>query len=381
MYCLRRRAGRALARTLAAGLLAANMFAALPAAASADGYDLSAPAAVGKVLPNDWHISPAGSQVTLGNLPTNGVLSPDGRYLAVTNNGCTTKTEEVSIVDLKTGAKVSSAQVNSSFIGLAFNKTGDRLYVSGGNDGKIYIFSFQGGTLTTAGAVPVPNYPAGLALLPDGKLAVAENMGDKIALVDPGAGKITAEIPVGRYPYQVTVSRDGKVIYVSNWGSGSVSVVDPAKKTESRQIATGKLPEALVLSADGGRLYVANTNSDNVSVIDPAAGKVVRSIDLHFKGLPAGAAPTGLALSPDGGRLYVSLAGANADAVVDPASGKVAGYIPAGWYPTGVLYNAVLNQVITLNGKGLGTGPNPDGPKPGTNAPNQSQYDYNMITI
>lgn len=119
MIGLRRRAGRALVRTLAAGLLAANAFAALPAAASLGDYDLSAPAALGKVLPNDWHINPAGTQVTLDNLPTNGVISPDGRYLAVTNNGCTTKTEEVSIVDLKTGTKVSDAQVKSSFIGLA----------------------------------------------------------------------------------------------------------------------------------------------------------------------------------------------------------------------------------------------------------------------
>src|SRR5208283_5133317 len=184
----------------------------------------------------------------------------------------------------------------------------------------------------------------------------------------------------GRYPYRVTVAKDGKSFYVSNWGSDSVSVIDLIAKKEAQQIQVGKLPEAMELTGDGRRLYVANTNSDSVSVIETASDKVAQTIDLSFKGLPLGAAPTGLALSPDGDSLYVSMAGINADAVVDLKNNKIKGYIPAGWYPTAVFYNPQLNQVITLSGKGLGTGPNPNGPKPGANVPNQDQYIYNMIS-
>ncbi|VBB05900.1 phosphoesterase [Lucifera butyrica] len=371
---------KSVTRTLALGLLIGGIIAGPVQAAPHSDYDLNSPATVGQVLPNDWHISPAGTQVTLGNLPTNGVISPNGRFLAVTNNGCSPKTQEISIVDLKVNKKIDSVQVPSSFLGIAFSRNGDKLYVSGGNDNKVYVFSFNDGKLTQNGSISVPNYPAGMALLADGTLAVAENLGDQIALIDTATAQITKEIPVGRYPYWVTPAPDGTTLYVSNWGSDSISQVDLLSGTATRQINVGKLPEMMALAANGNTLYVANTNSDSVSVIDTASAQVTKTFDLHFKGLPSGAAPTGLALTPDNSRLFVSLAGANADAVVDTNSGTVQGYIPTGWYPTQVLYNAALKQVVTLNGKGLGLGPNLDGPKPGTNAPNQSQYDYSMIT-
>ncbi len=359
--------------------LVANLCGAVSVMAAADNYDLASPAVVGKVLPNDWHISPAGVQVTVGNLPTNGAITPDGRYLAVTNNGCSRNVQEISVVDLKLGNKVSSVSVPSGFIGVVFSRNGRELYVSGGNDDRVYLFHFSDGLLSPDGSIHVAGYPAGIALLPGGGLAVAENTGDSLAMVDIRSRKVVNEIPVGRYPYWVTAARDGKSLYVSNWGSDSVSVIDLNKKKEVKRISVGKLPEAMVLSGDGGRLYVANTNSDSVSVIETAGGKTAGSIDLSFKTLPAGAAPTGLALSPADNCLYVSLAGINADAVVDLKKDKIKGYIPAGWYPTAVFFNPLLDQVITLSGKGLGIGPDPNGPKPGTDAPNQSQYDYSMI--
>ncbi len=365
---------------LVIALMVANVYTARLVKAAAGNYGPASQTVVGKVLPNDWHISPAGVQVIVGNLPTNGAITPDGRYLAITNNGCSKDTQEISIIDLKAGKKVNSTLVSSSFIGVAFDQNGLELYVSGGNDHKVYLFSFAGGVLTPDGSIPVAGYPAGMALLADGSLAVAENTTDRIALVDVQLRKVTTEIPVGRYPYWVTAARDGKSFYVSNWGSDSISVIDLVAKKEVKQIRVGKLPEAMVLSGDGRRLYVANTNGDSVSVIESASSKLAQTIDLSFKGLPIGAAPTGMALSPGGDSLYVSLAGINADAVVDLNNNKIKGYIPAGWYPTAVFYNPQFNQVITLSGKGLGTGPNPDGPKPGTNAPNQGQYVYNMIS-
>jgi len=371
---------RRLIRFLVIALMLVNVFTTRRVMAEAGNYDPANQAKVGKVLPNDWHISPAGVQVTVGNLPTNGALTPDGLYLAVTNNGCSKDTQEISIIDLKVGKKVSSALVPASFIGVAFGQNGRELYVSGGNDDKVYLFSFTDGVLTPDGSIPVAGYPAGMALLADGSLAVAENTSDGIALVDVQLRKVTTEIPVGRYPYWVTVAKDGKSLYVSNWGSDSVSVIDLIARQEVKQIRVGKLPEAMVLSGDGGRLYVANTNSDSVSVIDTTSGKWAQTIDLSFKGLPIGAAPTGLALSPDGDSLYASLAGINADAVVDLNNNTIKGYIPAGWYPTAVFHNPQFNQLITLSGKGMGTGPNPDGPKPGTNVTNQGQYVYNMIS-
>src|SRR5712692_8609976 len=39
------------------------------------------------MLANGWRLAPAGRHLTVGTLPLNLALSPDGRYAVVTNNG------------------------------------------------------------------------------------------------------------------------------------------------------------------------------------------------------------------------------------------------------------------------------------------------------
>src|SRR5205823_1987861 len=70
-----------------------------------------------------------------------------------------------------------------------------------------------------------------------------------------------------------------------------------------------------------------------------------------------------LALSPDGRTLYVAMAGSNAVAVVrlDAKGMRVAGLIPVGWYPTAVAASADGRTLYVANGKGNGSGANPDG--------------------
>jgi hypothetical protein len=81
-----------------------------------------------------------------------------------------------------------------------------------------------------------------------------------------------------------------------------------------------------------------------------------------------------LALSPDGTRLFAAEADANAVATFDlsastadaPAAtgqDKLAGRIPVGWYPTGLV--VLGDTLLVANGKGAGTGPNPNRPHPG----------------
>jgi hypothetical protein len=81
---------------------------------------------------------------------------------------------------------------------------------------------------------------------------------------------------------------------------------------------------------------------------------------------PLGMTPSGLGLSPDGKQLFVACSDGNVAAVVDVSgdSSMVEGFIPTGWYPTAVraLPNGTL---VVLNGKGLRSYPNPNGPSPG----------------
>jgi YVTN family beta-propeller protein len=139
---------------------------------------------------------------------------------------------------------------------------------------------------------------------------------------------------------------------------GSVSVVTKVGKGWSiTSIAVGGHPSGMVASPKGRLLYVANANSDTVSVIDTTTDTVVRTIDCKPEGrLPFGTGTNALAISPDGRTLYVANGTGNCIAVVrlgDPS--QVVGMIPTGWYPGAVRVSADGKRLFVANVKGHGS--------------------------
>jgi len=114
---------------------------------------------------------------------------------------------------------------------------------------------------------------------------------------------------------------------------------------------------------------VAAANTNNVYAVAVSSGNqlsVVESINVSMTPRqPLGMTPSALALSSDGKRLYVACSDANAAAVVDVSEtrSRVEGFIPAGWYPTAVRA-LPSGGLVVVNGKGLRSYPNPDGPNP-----------------
>jgi hypothetical protein len=63
-------------------------------------------AAPSAMLPNGWHVTPAGAITPLGTLPLHMVEDPSGRWLAVTTGGY--GQNSVALVDEQTGKIVST---------------------------------------------------------------------------------------------------------------------------------------------------------------------------------------------------------------------------------------------------------------------------------
>ena len=125
-------------------------------------------------------------------------------------------------------------------------------------------------------------------------------------------------------------------------------------------------------------MFVANAHSDTVSVVSTATNAITHTILLQPTGDHglAGVTPTGLGLAPDESRLYVSLGDFNAVGVVDTSSYSLIGYIPAGWYPTGVVASPFKNQILVANAKGTRTRyPNPSYQQYSF----ANEYDLNLI--
>lgn len=327
------------------------------------------------------YITPQGEQTEVGSSPVNMKLSPDGRYIAVTDCGFR---EQLSIIDSATGKLVSKrvfagdrGDPSGLYYGLAFARTDGqtRLYVSRGAQDLISVYDFadDGSTklvtdINDAGPdnpANLPHHVSGLAVSPDGKTVYAVNnqtqiyngMHGSVTAFDAD-GKRLAEYPVGGYPMDIVCAATplGAKLFVSNERDGSVTAIDlPTGVTST--ISTGANPVSLLVNRAQTKLYVSNSCGDTVSVVDTKTDRVIQTILLRIgdlKGLP-GATPLGAALSPDEGQLYVSLADANAVAVVDAKRGSLYGFIPAGWGPTSAILSPDGRRLFVSNAKGVQT--------------------------
>jgi YVTN family beta-propeller protein len=324
-------------------------------------------------------------------------LSPDGKTLVVSNDG--QSTQSLMVIDRATGTVLQTIPYKAPealFVGVAFSPDGSRVYASAGGNNKIRVYTVDGQRLTEITPLELPKqidgkvinlYPAGLVVSADGsKLYVADNLGDRASVIDLMSGNVLANIPVGHNPYTVVLSLDGKSAYVSNWGENTVSVIDTATLKVTKTIGVDTHPSAMTLNPVYSELYVANSDSDTVSVIDTATNTVVRRIDLApYPGAKEGSSPNALTVSQDGRILYVANATNNDVAVIHRQQegshkDKVVALIPTAWYPTGLVLSPDGDRLYVLNAKGLGAGPNPNGPDPNKNpsAP-PDQYVGSMI--
>lgn len=352
------------------------MLCALAVLGSCQTVDRPGPLADGSVLlPNQWRLTPAGEQIPVGDLPLAMALSPDGRYLLVTNNGYAD--QYVSVIDVEARQETGRIPMTESWLGLAFSPSGNRVYVSGGGSDEIEVQRFEAGSVEAERTLPVkaandaaPYFVSGLAVSGDGKTLYACALRQsKLMVFDLASeGALPAYVDVGPFPYAVVLDEVGNRAFVSNWGDRSISVVDLDAGTESRRIPVGDHPNAMVISADARRLFVVSANSNELSVVDLDRLAVVSVVDLSpYPGAPpSGSTPNGVALSHDGSTLYVVNADNNSVSVMDVTGPepRFGGWIPTGWYPTAIATSADDGTLFIANGKGLGSRANPHGPQP-----------------
>ncbi len=318
------------------------------------------------VLPSGWRIRPAGRQVAVGTLPLNLITLSDGSLL-VTNNG--SGENGLMRIDPVGGGITWRYPLKAAWLGLARSGRDwrDTVWASGGGTNRVYRLAWLGGAgwttdTVTLGDTSAKVFAAGLAVVPArGLVAIIGNLSDSLYLIDAATLARRGTVVVGHRPY--TVVADSAHLYVSDWGDSTVSVIDlSASPPVRRSVFVGPHPSALALR--GHDLFVALAGANGVARIDLARGAVVEqltvALDLHA---PLGSDPNALALSPDGKTLFVAMAGNNAVAVVrlDARHMRVAGLIPVGWYPTALAVSPDGRTLYVANGKGSGSGANPDG--------------------
>jgi len=174
--------------------------------------------------------------------------------------------------------------------------------------------------------------PAGLA---QSRLLVDQKGDRSLAIVDPAAGKVVADVAEnGITGHEVAGSPDGRLAFVPIYGNSGVGkpgtdgrnivVVDVAAHKIVGNIAFdhGVRPHCAVFGPKDGMLYVSTELDHSITIINPKTLKIVGSI-------PTGQAESHMfVISHDGLRAYTANVGPGTVSVLDIKARKVLKIIP-----------------------------------------------------
>lgn len=171
-----------------------------------------------------------------------------------------------------------------------------------------------------------------------------EGSGD-VTVIDAKSQAVLATWPLGKRPRGITASSDGRFLYVALSGSPVAGpgvdehALPPADKGADGigvvNIRDGKLlrvihgvsdPEQIAVSRDGARLYVASEDTGMAIVLDIESGRVLAQIQV-------GEEPEGVAVTPDGKQIWVTSEVRNTVSVIDAVNFRLIGQIAVGERP------------------------------------------------
>ncbi len=323
------------------------------------------------LLPTGWSLTPAGRSLPLGDLPLNMVVSPDKKYLAVTNNG--QSRHSLQLINARKGRLLHSFEIPIAWLGLAFGDDSRTLYVSGGNSNNILRYDIKNRQLVLRDTInlgkPWPNRISPAGMCTDdrrGLLYVVTKENNSLYVIDTRTKSIVYRDVFGKELYTCALSPDRKKLYVTHWGGNELVVWDTDTRKTIARIPVGDNPNDLIINNNGTLAYVACADDNSVSVVDLNQNKVLETlVATLYPDAPTGSTSNSVALSPDEKTLYVANADNNCLAVFDVSEAGRShslGFIPTGWYPTCVRTNG--ESVFVANGKGFSSFPNPNGPNP-----------------
>jgi YVTN family beta-propeller protein len=219
----------------------------------------------------------------------------------ISGNTVTEANNPINIGNATNGKKIYPA-------GLALSKDNSIIYVTGHLTDDLRFYKTSDGT--TLGIVPVGHRPYATVLNRAGTLAFVSNWGtNTVSVVSLATKAVIATTVTGMHPCAMIANPVNDEIYVTNSDSDTVSVLNGLNGVLLRTISMrpsptaglGASPNALSISSDGKTLYVANAMANDVAVVALSTkGDAVKGL------IPTGWYPSAIALNATNSTLYVT---------------------------------------------------------------------------
>lgn len=162
-------------------------------------------------------------------------------------------------------------------------------------------------------------------------LIVLNKSDHNAALVNPRTHEVIAKLPTGQGPHEVTVSKNGRVAYVTNYGSfaifrneqqaeqrrmepgHTITVLDLKKKAvvATWDLGEYRQPHGIAVSENGKRVWVTAEANQAVLELDAKTGKILNAWKTEQRTSHM------VVVTPNQRKLYVANIGSGSVSVVD----------------------------------------------------------------
>ncbi|MCX2931191.1 CHAT domain-containing protein [Mycobacterium sp. CVI_P3] len=225
----------------------------------------------------------------------------------------------------------------------------------------VYVANFGSGTVsvierssTKAQRYPLTtttDSPSGIAVGPKSIVYVTLVGGERVAVMKGARTTFDPVVPpiaVGVKPNGVAVDWSTGTAYVTNYGSGTVSVIDGHTYTRMiPDLETGGSPDGVAVDPDPNTptIYVANNAGKTVWVIDGRSHTLIAPVDV-------GLHPNGIAVDPVTRTVYVTNEDGRSVSVIDGRTHQPIDDVAVDGKPEGVAVDPVTHKVYVAVANG-----------------------------
>ncbi len=176
-------------------------------------------------------------------------------------------------------------------------------------------------TNRVVGIVQGIEVPHGITTAPDGsRLYISDEALHTLDVVDAKTLAVTKRIPLSGRPNNVTITRDGRKVYVGiAQAPGALDVIDTTSLTNVKSVPVKGSIHNVYVTPDSKFAVAGSIPERTISIVDTSTDTLTRTITLS-----AGIRPMAFDANADGStrNIYAQLSNFHGFAVVDFASGK-----------------------------------------------------------
>lgn len=247
--------------------------------------------------------------IPVGADPTQLATSPTRNEVYVVNSG----SASVSVIDAVTNRVVATIPVHREPSSIDVENQGGRGYVANAGSNNVSVLDLA--KRREIAAVGVGESPGLVRVSPDGATLVVTNRGGgSVSVIDGRQLKVRAVFSGCQGASDAVILPDSSKTFVACTGGHQVMAIGLARPLSQNPVEhadhllalldVGPSPVHLALKPDGGEIFVSNFGSDTISEIATGANEVGGAYLM-------GAKPSGGVVSADNSTLWVSNSGDN----------------------------------------------------------------------